>query len=168
MKKNYEIKCELNNYKKTNDLAGSLKKFSYTFEKQVDIYYKVKTGRLKLRIINDKAGNLIYYNRAEKSNKRISHYIISKTEDFKELDNILKKQFEVLITVEKVREIYIHKNIRIHLDRVIKLGSFLEIEIIYGNLTKAKKEMKELIYILKLNEDTFIRNSYSDLLINQK
>ena len=166
MKKNYEIKCKLDNYKNIKELAGSLN-FSYTVEKQVDIYYKVKSGRLKLRIINDKEANLIYYNRAERSNKRISHYIISKTNDFKELDNILRKQFEVLITVEKVREIYINKNIRIHLDRVKKLGSFLEIEIIYGNLAKAKKEMKGLIQFLKLNENTFIRNSYSDLLNNK-
>lgn len=168
MKKNYEIKCKLANYKKIKELAGSLKKLSYSVEKQVDIYYKVKSGRLKLRIINDKEANLIYYNRAERSNKRISQYIISKTNDFKELDGILRNEFKILISVTKIREIYFNKTIRIHLDRVKKLGNFLEIEIIYVNLTKAKKEMKELIHFLKLNENTFIKNSYSDLLINKK
>lgn len=166
MKKNYEIKCELDS-KKSKDIKALLKKFNHTIEKQVDIYFKVKQGRLKLRIINDTESSLIFYDRGEKKGKRISKYTISKTKDFEELDNILRKQFKVLVIVNKLREVFISENIRVHLDKVEGLGKFLEIEIIYTDLAKAKIQMKELISRLKLDENKFIKESYSDLLINR-
>ncbi len=168
MKKNYEIKCSIDGRKKVTGLKKALSKYIHSIEKQTDIYYKINNGRLKLRIINDISGSLIQYNRAEKKNKRISKYTISKTGDFRELDFILRKQFEVLITVVKKRDIYIDKNVRVHLDNVKGLGSFLEIEIIYDDLSKAKKQMKDLIYRLDLDERKFIKESYSDLLINRR
>lgn len=137
-------------------------------ENQRDIYYKVKKGRLKLRIINEKSSCLIFYRRNEKSGKRVSNYEISFTDNFKELDFILRQEFKVLVTVIKKREIYFNNNIRIHLDRVKRLGNFLEVEIIYDDLDKAKFQMKEIISLLKLAETEFIKTSYSDLLINIK
>jgi predicted adenylyl cyclase CyaB len=167
LKKNYEIKCKLSDAK-LKYIRSLLQNYNHTFQNQTDIYYKVKTGRLKLRIINNREGNLIFYERGEKTNKRISKYIISKTKDFKELDNILRKQFQVLVTVDKRRDIFIKKNTRIHLDKVRGLGKFLEIEIIYENFLKAKSQMKGLISLLKLDETNFIKESYSDLLINRR
>lgn len=164
MNKNLEIKIKLEKASHINSIRNSLNMYSRSVEKQIDIYYKVKKGRLKLRIINDKEGSLILYNRAETKGKRISHYIISKTKDFLELDFILSRQFEILVRVIKKREIFISENIRVHLDKVSGLGNFLEIEIIYGKLINAKKQMKELITLLNLDEKKFIKNSYSDML----
>lgn len=168
MKKNYEIKCRIDDKKKLSELKKALSEYIHSVEKQTDIYYKTSNGRLKLRIINDTSGSLIQYNRAEKKNKRISKYTISKTNDFREIDFILRKQFEVFIKVVKKRDIYIDKNVRVHLDKVKDLGSFLEIEIIYDEILKAKKQMKELIFKLDLDERKFIKESYSDLLINRR
>lgn len=166
MKKNYEIKCRIDDRKKVTEIKKALSKYIHSIEKQTDIYYKIRNGRLKLRIINDTDGSLILYNRAEKKNKRISKYTISKTKDFRELDFILKKQFDTLVTVIKKRDVYISKNVRVHLDSVKNLGSYLEIEIIYERLSDAKKQMQELITKLELDETKFIKESYSDLLIN--
>jgi len=135
-------------------------------EKQIDVYYKVTQGRLKLRIINNKRGNLIFYERKEKTSKRISNYFISETKSFKELDKILRSQFEVLAIVHKQRDIFLENNTRIHLDTVKGLGKFLEIEVVYKDIVKAKKQMEQLIASLGLNEEDFIKESYSDLLIN--
>ena len=66
---------------------------------------------------------------------------------------------------KKVRHIFIKNNIRIHLDRVKKLGDFIEIEIIYKEIKSAKKQMKELIEFLELNKNDYIKHSYSDMLI---
>ena len=71
----------------------------------------------------------------------------------------------MLTVVSKVRNIYIKENVRIHLDRLKKLGDFLEIEIIYKDIKSAKKQMKELIEFLELNKNEFIKHSYSDMLI---
>jgi len=164
LNKNLEIKIKLENASHINSIRNSLNKLSRSAEKQTDIYYKVKNGRLKLRIINDKEGSLILYNRAENKGKRISHYTISKTKDFMELDFILSRQFEILVKVYKLREIFISDNIRVHLDKVSGLGNYLEIEIIYSDLKEANKQMADLISRLSLDEKKFIKNSYSDLL----
>ena len=156
MKKNLEIKYKPVNSREIIYITGLLKNYSHTKEKQTDIYYETVRDRLKLRIINDSDGSLILYSRAEKKNKRISNYTISKTKDYRELDYILRKQFKVLVTVIKMREIFIYKNLRVHIDKVKNLGRFLEIEIIYDDLVKAKKQMKELIELLSLDERKFI------------
>ena len=168
MKKNLEIKYKPGNLIEISYITGLLKNYSHTTEKQTDIYYKTVRDRLKLRIINDTEGSLILYNRAEKKNKRISKYTISKTKDFRELDFILRKQFRVLVTVIKKREIYIHKNIRVHIDTVKGLGKYIEIEIIYDDISKAKDIMNNLVTELNLDENKFIKVSYSDLLINRR
>lgn len=168
MAKNLEIKCRLNNFNSVNKRINSIRGVIYTREYQTDIYYKVKTGRLKLRIINNEKGVLIHYQRPENKSRRISHYILSETKSHKELDEILRSQFDVLIIVRKQRDICLNKNIRIHLDNVKGLGKFLEIEVIYKNLSMAKKQMDILISYLGLIEKDFIKASYSDLLINKK
>jgi adenylate cyclase, class 2 len=164
LNKNLEIKIKLENASQINSIRNSLIKYSRSAEKQIDIYYKVNKGRLKLRIINENEGSLILYDRAENKGKRISHYTISKIEDFREMEFILSRQFEILVKVIKHREIFISGNIRVHLDKVSGLGNYLEIEIIYSDLIKAKKKMAELISLLNLDEKKFIKNSYSDLL----
>lgn len=163
--KNYEIKCKILDIAKFRNIIKKESSYIYSKETQTDIYYRVKKGRLKLRIINNEIASLIYYERSDKTKIRTSNYIISRTKDFKQLDNILRSQLKLLTVVSKVRHIFIKNNIRIHLDRVKKLGDFIEIEIIYKEIKSAKKQMKELIEFLELNKNDFIKHSYSDMLI---
>jgi len=168
LESNLEIKCRLDNFRFVKNRISEINGIILLREKQIDVYYKVTKGRLKLRIINDERGNLIFYERKEKTSKRISNYLISETKSFKELDEILRSQFEVLAIVHKERDIYLDNNIRIHLDTVKGLGKFLEVEVIYKNIIRARKQMKQLIAALGLNEKNFIKASYSDMLINKK
>lgn len=168
MKKNYEIKCRIDDGLNADQIKKALGKYARSMEKQTDIYYKTDKGRLKLRIINGEEGSLILYNRAEKNNKRISKYTITRTKDFRELDFILRKHFKIIVTVIKEREIFIYKNIRVHIDKVKGLGRFLEIEIIYDDFSKAEIQMKNIIDVLNLNEKNLIKESYSDLIINRR
>ena len=170
MRKNYEIKIPVKDIEGIKKAARKFlknKTHKHYIEYQKDIYYIINGGRLKLRIINNKIGNLIYYNRKEHNKKRVSNYIISATKNFKELDEILRKLFDIFIIVDKRREIYTYDNVRIHIDKVKKLGSFLEIEVIYNSLKDAKKTMNDLVNYFSLNENEFIKDSYSDLLINK-
>jgi len=172
MRRNYEIKVPVTNIKLAKWKTGSyIRKFDnrhHLVEMQKDIYYKVPGERMKLRIINNKSGNLIYYNRDEKDVKRISKYILAKAENPQELDEILRKFFKILVVVSKTRDIYIADNIRIHLDNVEGLGDFIEFEIVYNNLISAKKKMKELIDYYELDEKDFIKESYSDMLLKKQ
>ena len=172
LKKNYEIKVPVKNYDALVIMAGKLRKsfrkHEHYTETQKDIYYKVPKGRLKLRVINNTSGSLIRYERKEAKSKRVSNYIISKTKDFKELDAILKKLHGEKVTVDKEREIFIYDNVRVHLDSVKKLGSFLELEVIFDDFSKAKKQLDIFMKYFGLNEKEFIKGSYSDMLLRKQ
>jgi predicted adenylyl cyclase CyaB len=171
MKKNFEIKVKLSDPNKTRKLLQLLcKDMSPIRQKQAqkDIYYKVNKGRLKLRIINGKTGNLIHYFRSNESRKRVSHYTIAETNTPAELNSTLSSLHGILIKVKKVREITIINNVRIHIDKVIGLGNYLEIEIIFNSIKEVRKRMDDLIDALELDRKKFINVSYSDLLLNKK
>jgi predicted adenylyl cyclase CyaB len=170
MKKNFEIKVKLDNPEKTIKLLRMLckgKKVIKHRQFQEDIYYRVNKGRLKLRIIDGKTGNLIHYFRSNETGKRVSNYTISETNTPKELNTILSSLYGVLITVKKSREITIIDDTRIHIDKVNGLGNYLEIEIIFNSIKEARDRMRILIKSLELDEKTFIKVSYSDLLLNK-
>ena len=170
MSKNLEIKVSIKNHDNARKLAKEFckgKKHETLIQKQEDIYYKVNKGRLKLRIIDDKKGNLIHYYRGNKDLKRVSEYTIAETGTPAAMDSILSSLYGKLITVKKVREMFIADNIRIHIDSVNRLGKFLEFEVIFSSLAKAKKDMKKVIEYFMLDEKQFIKVSYSDLLLRK-
>jgi len=190
MRKNYEIKVPIRNILRAKKIAAdyiSGKKGARQFsESQKDIYYKVcdrqefppdgsKSSacrdRLKLRIIGDKTfcrrGTLIFYDRKEKTGKRVSNYLLAETGNPAELDSIMRKLYNVLVIVDKKREIYTTNNVRIHIDKVRGLGNYLEFEILFNSIREATKTMNELITLFGLEEHTFIKCSYSDLLLKK-
>ena len=172
MRQNYEIKAKIFNC----DIAkwkamAFIKKFKnkqHDVQHQKDVYFKIRGKRLKLRIINKESGNLILYKRDEKSVKRISKYLFADTNNPEELEKILRNFFDVLVVVEKKREMFIADNIRIHIDKVKGLGNFIEFEVIYNSFESAKKIMADLINYFELVETGFIKGSYSDLLLKKK
>lgn len=171
MKKNLEIKARLTHSKKTAALLRGLfndKQVITQEQIQEDIYFRVDKGRLKLRIINGKTGNLIHYFRNNNSGKRVSKYTISETNNPNELNSILGSLFGILIIVKKVRKIIIIENLRFHFDKVFGLGNYLEIEIIFNSIKEVEKQMDTLIDYLNLDETKFIKESYSDLLLKKR
>jgi adenylate cyclase class 2 len=169
-KKNYEIKTPVKNYIVAKNKVLKLYEKNKIIRKkeiQEDIYYRIPSGRLKLRIINNKSGTLILYHRKESKKLRVSNYILTHTNDFNNLHLTLSKLFPVLITVKKVREIFLLDNMRIHLDKVNNLGEFLEFEVVFDSFEKAKKQMNFLIGYFELNRKNFINKSYSDLLLKK-
>ena len=173
MRKNYELKVKLHNYDvakwKADSYIHRFKNKHHFLEVQKDIYYyKVDGKRLKLRIINNEYGHLVYYDRKDSRNKRVSKYFLSDTKNPFELDKILRKFFKVQLVVNKTREIYTVKNLRIHLDRIQAVGIFLEFEIIYKSLGEAKILMKELMKYFNIKRSDLIKDSYSDLILKKK
>jgi predicted adenylyl cyclase CyaB len=171
MRQNYEIKTRIKSTDRTRKLAESYflgKKFLHYTEHQEDIYYRVRKGRLKLRIVNSSCGTLIFYNRSSRTGKRISDYLLSPAPEPAELRMILGMHFTELACVKKKREIFRTDKIRIHIDSVSGLGKYLEFEVIFNSFKKAVVVMKGLIEHFGLDEKNFIKSSYSDLLLNKK
>jgi predicted adenylyl cyclase CyaB len=110
---------------------------------------------------------MISYTRNEKMGRKDSEYkIIKLTPKQKE---ILLIQNNPVCFVEKTRELWIYKNTRIHFDKVMGLGDFLELETVVNQKPKRQslREFKEVVKLLKLDTKKAISFSYSDLVLNK-
>lgn len=136
---------------------------------QIDTYFEVAKGRLKLRQGSIEK-NLIYYDRPDQSGPKISKVSLYPCpDDSDQLRETLSNALGVKVVVDKQREIYFLDNVKFHLDKVKDLGTFVEIEAIDTDNTISMEKLNEqCLYYLKLfgieNED-LINNSYSDLLV---
>lgn len=136
---------------------------------QIDTYFVVPEGRLKLRE-GDIENSLIYYRRENQSGPKISQIIWSDTTHTDaELRNVLTSALDVMVVVDKHREIYFLNNIKIHLDLVVDLGTFIEIEALDHD-GQSNEELEEqcstLMRVLEISEKDLIKVSYSDLALN--
>lgn len=169
--KNIELKIKLNDFKR---VVSQLKKIGAKYINQlhqIDTYFNIKSGRLKIRNINNKIFELIYYQRPNKKSSKISNYQILniKKNQIQKIKSILKKSLEVKIIIEKDRGLWQFNNTRIHLDRVKKLGNFLELEtVVKKNLEEARIEHSKIINLLNLKNYKKCSNSYSDLALKTK
>ncbi len=137
---------------------------------QIDTYFKVNDGRLKLREGNIE-NHLIHYSRENKEGPKQSNVILYKSNPKSSLKEILTKALGVLIVVDKKREIYFIGNVKFHLDKVRSLGTFVEIEAIdsYGTIGKDKLLEQCNFYssLFSISEKDLISVSYSDLLLKK-
>jgi len=167
--KNIELKIILDDFL---EITKILKKSGAQFKgrlAQIDTYFNCKKGRLKLREINRKNFELIFYQRPDKQSSRLSNYQIAefKKDQAQNIKLVLSESLGVLVAVKKKRNLWIYKNTRIHLDIVEKLGHFLELEtVVRGNsLKNARNEHAEVINLLRIDKCKKISTSYSNLLL---
>jgi len=164
---NLELKAKYPNIKRAETIAVELSETEPEVLQQIDTYYNVPHGRLKLRKIKTVAGDiaeLIWYDRDEEGSDRISRYERVPVDTSSGFLSILTEALSTDVTVEKQRTVYMWNDCRIHIDLVEHLGPFVEFEI----LTEQRSDEKERLQFLK---DTFaitdldtINCSYSDLL----
>ncbi len=161
---NLEVKTKIPNIEQAVAIADSLKLKFIEILNQVDTYFGVPKGRLKLREINSVRGELIYYERDEYSNQRQSKFEIYQTKDPSMLKLILEQAFGVQNIVSKKRYLYMFNDTRIHVDNVSNLGSFLEFEVPMNSvIEEPQATMQFLIKSFHINEADFIKGSYSDM-----
>jgi predicted adenylyl cyclase CyaB len=134
---------------------------------QVDTYYNAAVGRLKLRVIDGTRGELIAYRRDNSAEIRPSDYHIAPIADFQSLHTVLKASLGVKVVVKKRRRLLLWENVRIHLDAVEQLGTFLEFEAVVGELADeivSQHRVEQLRAALQIADCDLIESSYSDLL----
>jgi predicted adenylyl cyclase CyaB len=112
--------------------------------------------------------SLIFYARENKKGPKNSHVRIFRTENGRALGELLSASLGVLVEVEKRREIYFIGNVKFHIDRVPRLGSFVEIEAIdsTGRIGRAKllRQCNNYLKLFGISENDLVQYSYSDLL----
>src|SRR5688500_1394164 len=96
---------------------------------QVDTYFKVPHGRLKLREGTIESA-LIHYQRTNTAGAKQSEVLLYEHEPAPALKAILTAALGVKVVVDKRRKIYFIGNVKFHFDRVEGLGTFVEVEAI--------------------------------------
>ena len=97
----------------------------------MDTYFRTRAGRLKLRESSLSGGELIPYLRPDAGGARRSDYRVIPVDDPPGVKALLTELLGVHRVVVKQREIFLAGNVRIHLDRVEGLGTFLELEAVF-------------------------------------
>lgn len=170
MSENIEIKAKLNNFDVVYNIIKKLTRTNPTLLIQQDIYYRVPSGRLKLRSICDDYHEIIFYNRPNQAGPKNSEYYRYQVEQKDDVDLFFKRIFGQLVIVNKHRNLFLQNNIRFHLDDVDNLGQFLEIEYVLSpneSRREAFNKVNELINQLHIDRNSFVVCSYADLLLEK-
>jgi adenylate cyclase, class 2 len=169
MPKNLEIKAVYDSPAKAKRISRGLgARYQGTLH-QIDTYFKVRSGRLKLREINGKKFELIYYRRPDAHGTRYSDYIIVSLEEPSAAKALFHSLSDVMAVVRKERTLFLYENARIHIDSVKELGSFVEFEVVVNRGKKqARKLMQSLLKIFEIENESLIAGSYSDMILKKK
>lgn len=167
MGRNIEIKARAADFERQARLARALSDTGPGVLVQEDIFFATREGRLKLRVLADDRGELIYYVRRDGEGPKTSDYLISPTDDPKSLRAVLEAGLGVRGVVRKTRTLLICGQTRIHLDEVEGLGRFIELEVVLEpdqSEAHGVQIAKELMSRLEIGEGDLVRGAYMDLL----
>ena len=164
---NVEIKAKIDNLDQVRSYLIRNNADFKGVDEQVDTYFNTPHGRLKLRE-GKIENNLIYYDRPDQLGPKSSLVSLYRSENPSQLKEMLQNALGTRVVVHKKREIYFINNVKFHIDEIIGLGQFLEIEAIDsdGTLGSQKLHQQCQFYLKELNIDNnaLISTSYSNLL----
>lgn len=164
---NLELKIKLDSYDSIKKKLSKIKAEFVKTLKQKDVYYKINSGLLKLRIENG-SQSIIKYLRDEKGKDRFSNFEVLHFSSG-DAEKFFKDMYKVETVVEKKRQLFIFDNTRVHLDEVKGLGKFLELEtLVLGGKRDALRRYNEIVRLLSLDRYESIRKSYRDLMLEKK
>ena len=135
---------------------------------QRDTYFRVPEGRLKLREQEPGGAVLIQYRRDDRPEARESRYRLIEVADPEAARTALDESLGTLAIVEKERRLLLWEGVRIHLDTVKGLGSFVELEGVApegSDLSAEHDRVAQLSEALGIDESRILSDSYSDLVL---
>ena len=167
MARNIEIKARVADLEAARAIVLRLGAVPHADEQQTDRYYALDGARrVKLRSIAGGRAELIEYHRAEAAGVRASDYTVTPVRD-EAAGLCLVPKRRPLVVVRKRRQVLLWDNVRIHLDRVDGLGTFLELEAVVDDGhddVRCRAQVATLMNALALRDADLIRASYAELL----
>jgi adenylate cyclase, class 2 len=164
---NVELKARYPDLDKGRRAAEALGAEHVGVERQVDTYFACPAGRLKLRESTRTGATLIWYERPDQPDAKTSHYLLADATDATTMRALLGRALGERLVVDKQRDLYLWRNVRIHLDDVQGLGRFLEFEAVLGpddSIANGQHQVAELIKTFGVRPEDQLDGSYSDLL----
>ncbi|MGH9426742.1 MAG: class IV adenylate cyclase [Terriglobia bacterium] len=167
---NVEIKARCHNPQTIRDILRAHSADFRGTDQQIDTYFKVNHGRLKLREGNIENA-LIYYEREDQEGPKPSSVTLVPATPGSPLKTLLSQALGILMVVEKHRDIYFIDKVKFHLDAVEGLGTFVEIEAIdYDGTIGSERLLAQchtFLSLFNIQPDQLVAVSYSDLLLNR-
>ena len=165
MPKNLELKSAYDSLAKAKRIARAMGAVHKGTLRQVDTYFNVRSGRLKLREIDGGEFELIYYKRANRKTSRYSDYRIVPLTEPRAARDLFRLLFGISVVVRKKRTLFLYQNARIHIDSVERLGTFIEFEVV---VNRGRKQARALMQFLRkefrIHPISLVGGSYSDML----
>ena len=136
---------------------------------QTDTYFAGARGRLKLREQGE-GSHLIAYRRADDTADNESCYVLAEVADAGAMLEALDAALGATVVVVKRRRLFTVGNVRIHLDEVEGLGSFVELEGVVASdgsdLPETRERVAALRAQLDIDDQALVAVGYSDLLMD--
>ena len=166
-RRNVELKARLTSIDAARRTAENLCTDCLGIQRQVDTYFFCRRGRLKLRQIEPREAQLVWYARPDDSGPKMSNYRLVPVSDTPQLRQALAEALGVQSVVRKRREIFLFQNVRIHLDEVCDLGRFLEFEAVLGpdaDEASGRTQLAMLSERFDISASDLLTHSYGDML----
>jgi predicted adenylyl cyclase CyaB len=166
---NIEIKTPLADAERIEARLRALGARKMWTRKQTDTFFSTASGSgwLKLRESEGRLPELISYERSTSEvGPRLSNFDVLVVSEPAAWKRLLGRVLPIDAIVEKERTLWIYEHTRIHLDRVMGLGEFLELETVLDGLLPedAREETARLMHALSLDPAQFLSLPYKDLL----
>jgi predicted adenylyl cyclase CyaB len=167
MPSNIEWKARARDPQRQRQLAERLANGPPELLEQIDTFFSVAHGRLKLRQLAAERGELIYYERSDQAGPKQSTYSLAATNQPEALAALLAQALGVRGVVHKRRWLYRAGQTRIHFDEVEGLGSFLEVEVVLQPgqaIREGERIAEEARRQLAVHDEDLVEVAYIDLL----
>ena len=167
---NIEFKASVNDLAVLETLLLQHQPLFIGEDHQVDTYFNVPIGRLKLREGNIENA-LIHYDREDIAGTKSSHVLLYQHQPDKILKEIFIKTLGIKAVVNKIRKIYFIDNVKFHFDTVKTLGTFIEVEAIDKDgglgIEKLQTQCDKYAALFNIAKEDFVSISYSDMILNE-
>jgi homotetrameric cytidine deaminase len=167
---NLELKARDPHPRQTEERCRALGASDEGVLRQRDTYFAGRHGRLKLREQEGSAAELIAYRRPDAPEAQESAFIRAATADGGALREALGAALGETVVVVKRRRLWLWENVRIHLDDVDGLGTFIELEAMVGpglnSAEQAAEKVSRLRAGLGIADEDLVAVGYSDLLLD--
>jgi predicted adenylyl cyclase CyaB len=165
--RNIELKARLSDLDAARRVAESVATRRLGGQRQVDIYFHCRDGRLKLREIDGLSAQLVWYDRPDQQGPKASDYVLVPVANPQTLKAALAAALGIRVVVRKRREIFLVDNVRIHLDEVDGLGPFLEFESVLSaeiDDARGRDQLDALAATFSIDKADLQSGSYADLI----
>ena len=166
---NFEFKARCVNLEALEKKLQTFHPLFIGTDHQIDTYFNVPHGRLKLREGNIENA-LIHYDRINTAAAKQSNVTLYKHANDPTLKDALTRALGVKVVVDKKRKIYFVDNVKFHFDIVKNLGTFIEVEAINSGDIAVEKLKEQCDYYARffgIQNDDYESVSYSDLIMEQ-